>query len=167
MKILIIGSARHGKDTLASIICDIKNFSFLSSSRAALDLFIYDELKDKYNYKSKEECYNDRINHRSEWYDLICDYNKEDKCKLTKKILEKSNIYVGLRDKEEVDQCIKENIFDLILGVYDYRKPIEDESSNNVDIFQYADIIIPNSGTIRELENKVSILFKYLDHSWK
>ena len=33
------------------------------------------------------ECFEDRVNHRSEWFDLITNYNKEDRTRLTKEIL--------------------------------------------------------------------------------
>jgi hypothetical protein len=45
-------------------------------------------LKVKYGYKTSEECFEDRVNHRSEWYDMICEYNLNDKAKLAKGILE-------------------------------------------------------------------------------
>ena len=62
-KLLIIGHGRHGKDTVSEILCNDFKLSFISSSMFACKKFIYDELKDKYEYKSFEECYDDRHNH--------------------------------------------------------------------------------------------------------
>jgi len=69
-KLLIIGHARHGKDTLAELLRDTFELKFVSSSQAASDIFIFDELKDKYGYTTPEECFEDRVNHRAEWYDM-------------------------------------------------------------------------------------------------
>ena len=45
MKILILGTARHGKDTLAELLNEDFGMTFKSSSEMANELFIYDELK--------------------------------------------------------------------------------------------------------------------------
>lgn len=155
MKLLIIGHARHGKDTVAEMIDDMFGLTFKSSSQAAADIFIYDELKDKYGYNTPEECFEDRVNHRAEWHDLIVDYNKEDKARLAKGILENADMYVGMRSSAEIDECLVQGLFDYVIGVYDPRKPHEPEDSFNIDLFAEADLIIPNGGSLGELESKV------------
>ena len=50
-KLLVIGHGRHGKDTVCEILRDKYNYTFESSSKFCSKLFIYDNLKDKYNYK--------------------------------------------------------------------------------------------------------------------
>ena len=116
-KLLILGSARHGKDTLAELLRDHFGFKFISSSQAAADIFIFDELKEKYGYSTPEECFEDRVNHRAEWYNMICDYNKTDRAKLAKGILERADCYVGMRDKFEIEESMKQGLFDLIIWV--------------------------------------------------
>lgn len=154
-KILIISHQRFGKDTMAELLNKHFNFNFESSSMAASKIFIYDALKNKYGYKSLEECFIDRVNHRAEWYNLICDYNKNDKARLAKKILEYSDCYVGMRDRAEIDECVKQKLFKLIIWVdASERLPLEDPSSFNIDK-SYADIIIDNNGTLEEFEKKV------------
>ena len=144
-KFLVISSARWGKDSFAEILRDNFGVTFISSSQAAADIFIYDRLKDKYNYSSPEECFVDRMNRRAEWHQLICEYNKDDKARLAKSILEKSDCYVGMRDKEEISECMRQGLFDLIIWVdASKRLPEEDSSSFNIDI-SCADIIIDNN----------------------
>jgi hypothetical protein len=94
-KLCVIGHCRHGKDSFAEILRDSIGLSFMSSSQAAADIFIYDELKDKCGYKTPEECFEDRMNHRTEWYRLICEYNKNDRTRLAKDILSRTDCYVG------------------------------------------------------------------------
>jgi hypothetical protein len=52
--------------------------------------------------------FEDRVNHRSEWYDMICEYNLNDKAKLAKGILEITDCYVGMRDRNEISECINQ-----------------------------------------------------------
>lgn len=155
MKLLIIGHAQHGKDTVASILAEC-GFKFTSSSEAACRIFLYEALKNKYGYKSIEECFEDRVNRRALWYQLICEYNKENPSRLAKGILEHSNIYVGMRDRREIDACIQEGLFDLIIWV-ERDLPLEDSSSFNIDK-SMADIIIENKGTLEDLDRKVKRL---------
>jgi hypothetical protein len=144
-KLLVISSARWGKDSFGEILRDNFGVTFTSSSQAAADIFIYDRLKDKYGYSTPEECFIDRMNRRAEWHELICEYNIDDKAKLAKEILKQSHVYIGMRDKEEIKECIKQGLFDLIVWVdASKRLPEEDSSSFNIDI-SCADIIIDNN----------------------
>ena len=159
-KLLIIGNMRHGKDTFAEILRDEFGLTFISSSQAAADIFIYNELKDKYGYKTSVECFEDRINHRQEWYEMICDYNVDDKARLAKGILELADCYVGMRDRGEIDECIKQGLFDLVVWVdASDRLPAEPLSSFNIDK-SCADIIIENNGSEADFKEKVLRLGK-------
>jgi dephospho-CoA kinase len=154
IKLLIIGHMRSGKDTLAEILHDHYGLKFISSSQACADIFIYDELKVKYGYKTPEECFNDRVNHRQEWYELICDYNKDDKARLAKEILKYNNTYVGMRDSGEIKECLRQGLFDLVIWVdASKRLPLEDSNSFNITMSD-ADIIIENNGSFEEFKEK-------------
>lgn len=154
-KLLILGSARHGKDTFAEILNEVFGLKFQSSSQAAADIFLYEALKDKYGYTTPEQCFEDRVNHRAEWKQMICDYNKDDRAKLAKEILKNSDCYVGMRDREEINECMKQGLFSLIVWVDGSgRLPEEPASSFNIDK-TCADIIIENNGTFESFKEKV------------
>ena len=154
-KLCILGSARWGKDSLAEILNEEFGYTFESSSQSAANIFLYDLLKDKYGYTTPEECFEDRVNHRQEWYEAICEYNEEDKARLAKGILERSDCYVGMRDRNEIEECMKQGIFDLIVWVdASDRLPMEDASSFNIDK-TCADIIVENNGTYEQFREKV------------
>lgn len=154
-KLLIIAPARWGKDTMGEILRDNIGLKFMSSSQAAADIFIYKELKDKYGYKTPEECFEDRMNHRPEWYNLICEYNKDDRTRLAQEILKLNDCYIGMRDRDEIRACIDNGVFDLIVWVdASKRLPMEDSSSFNIDK-SCADIIIDNNGTKEEFVERV------------
>jgi hypothetical protein len=155
LKICILAPSRWGKDTAAEILGEHFGFNFKPTSETISEILIYDKLKDKYNYKTPLECFEDRINHRSDWYNIINEYNSLDKTRLVKKILETTDIYVGLRDSEQIEQCIKEKLFDLIIWIdASERLPTEDSSSFNIDK-RYADIIIENNSDYNTFKEKV------------
>ena len=157
-KFLIIGHARHGKDTFAELLNEFFGFKFKSSSQAAADIFLFDALKDKYGYKTPEECFEDRVNHRPEWYQMICDYNKDDRAKLAKGILELTDCYVGMRDRDEITECLNQKLFQLIIWVdASDRLPLEDAGSFNIDK-SCAHIIVENNGTYEEFREKVRMI---------
>lgn len=161
-KLLIIGHARHGKDSLAELFNEEFGLKFKSSSQAAADIFIFDELKGKYNYETSEQCFEDRVNHRTEWYQMICDYNKDDLAKLAKGILSITDCYVGMRDRNEIEECVKQGLFDLIIWVdASQRLPLENPESFNIDK-SCADIIIDNNGTFQEFKARVSRIGKII-----
>jgi dephospho-CoA kinase len=158
-KILILGHARHGKDTLAEILNKEYGMTFMSSSQAANEIFLFDELKNKYGYKTKEESFNDRVNHREEWYNMICNYNKNDRSRLAKEIINKSDCYVGMRDYEEFVGT--RNLFDIIIWVDASERLPYEIGSFNINK-KDADIIIENNGTLEEFEIKSTKVGKLL-----
>ncbi len=154
-KLLILGHARHGKDTFAELLGEEFGLQFKSSSQAAADIFLYNKLKDQYGYTTSEECFEDRVNHRQEWYESICDYNKDDRARLAKDILKRTDCYVGMRDRDEIDECISQGLFDLIIWVdASDRLPLEPGTSFNIDK-TCADVVIENNGTYEEFVEKV------------
>ena len=89
--------------------------------------------------------------------------NKEDRARLAKGILERADCYVGMRDKGEIDECMKQKLFDLIIWVdASKRLPVESPDSFNIDI-SCADIIVENNTTFEDFKEKVSRLGKILN----
>ena len=162
MKLLIVGHKQHGKDTVAQILREEFGFKAEDSSRFALNTFLFDKLKDKHQYNTVEEAYADRHNNRKEWFKLIQEYNREDKTKLAREIMKNSDIYVGMRDKEEVKACMEQNVFSHIIAVVDPRKPVESNLSMTLDPLAVADAVIYNDGTHEELRVNVVNTFNKL-----
>lgn len=154
-RILILGHGRHGKDLFADALRRQYGLKFSSSSYAAAKIFLFDKLKDEYGYKTFDECYEDRHNRRKEWYDAISEYNSDDKAFLAKKIMEKNDIYVGMRSSEEINACKKAGLFDTIIWVY--RPGIALESADSFDIgIGHADFVVFNDGSIEDLDQKAA-----------
>jgi dephospho-CoA kinase len=159
MKILILGNMRSGKDTLAELLNEYFGMTYRSSSEMANELFIYDTIKDEYGYQSIEECFEDRVNHRSLWYKLICFFNKEDKSKLAKAILKENDCYVGMRDLEEFEAS--KHLFDIIIWVDASKRLGNSEITNKISI-EDAHIVVHNNGTFEEFQEKAKVIGKLL-----
>jgi len=102
---IISGLARHGKDTACEILRDNFNLNFKSSSQAALDIFLFDVLNNKYgkNYKTKQEAFEDRVNNRELWHREIALYNADSGYKLAHGIFKDNDIYCGMRSIRELE----------------------------------------------------------------
>lgn len=151
----LLGHGRHGKDSMAEILRDEFDMTFESSSYTAAEIFIFDELKDQFGYETIQECYEDRHNHRKLWHDMIKEYNKDDKARLAKEIVNRTGCYVGMRDTEEIEESMRQGIFDLIVWVdASERLPKESPESFNIDE-SVADVIITNNGRYKEFYDKV------------
>ena len=150
-RILIIGYGRHGKDTVADLMRTHYGLTYRSSSEFANEHIIFPALKDKYDYKTVEACFEDRSNHRKEWYDLISEYCDMDPTRLGREIFDESDIYCGLRNKREFHAIRNAGIFDLCVWVdrSDHLPP-EDESSNSLKQWM-ADYTIDNNGSEDDL----------------
>lgn len=157
--LLIIGLGRHGKDTLAELLSEYYGYKFTSSSMFAAKKFIFDELKDKYKYSTFEDCYNDRHNHREEWYNLIKNYNLEDPSRLAREMIEEGyNIYVGMRDDIELETCRKEGLFDIIVWVdATVRLGITEDLSSCKVTSEMADCVIYNNRTFEDFKYSVKL----------
>jgi thermostable 8-oxoguanine DNA glycosylase len=161
-KLLIIGHGRHGKDTVCEILRDSYGFSFESSSQFCSKLFIFDQLKDQYGYKTEEECYADRHNHRAEWYDAICAYNVPDASTLGREIFLEHDIYCGLRNKKEYHAMRNTGVFDYAIWV-DRSDYLPEEDTSSMSLKQWmADFTIDNNGTLEELHFNTHQLINHL-----
>lgn len=164
-KVLILGYGRGGKDTLAEYLRDKYGYKFSSSSLYAAKKFIYKTIKDHLGYNSFEECYNDRHKWRDLWYNLITIYNHKDKSRLASEMLNDGyDMYVGMRNIDELKACIDKGIFDVIIWVDGTERTgfVEPESSCTVraeqtDMFN---IIVDNNGSLAEFYHSIDQLVK-------
>jgi hypothetical protein len=161
-KLLVIGHGRHGKDTVCEILREKYNFNFESSSGFCSKKFIFNNLKEKYNYQSDEQCYEDRHNHRQEWYEMISSYCKPDAARLGREIFQEHDIYCGLRNKREFHAMKNTGVFDYAIWVdRSDCLPEEPRSSMNLEIWM-ADYVIDNNGSLDELYRSVEDLMTFL-----
>ena len=147
VKLLILGHGGCGKDTAAEFITNHFGLTFKSSSFAACVKAVFPTLSKTYDYETPQQCFEDRRNHRQEWFELISKYNTPDKGKLCKEILKESDGYIGMRCAEELEAV--RDLFDVIIWV-DASKRIPPESSMTIEQDESM-IVIDNNGTLNDL----------------
>tara|TARA_B110000503_G_scaffold52282_1_gene84125 strand:+ start:52 stop:561 length:510 start_codon:yes stop_codon:yes gene_type:complete len=162
-KLLVIGHGRHGKDTVCEMLRDDYGYTFESSSKFCSKLFIYNNLKDTYGYADEEQCYADRHNHRTEWYDAICAYNVPDAATLGREMFDAYDVYCGLRNKKEFHAMKNTGVFDYAIWV-DRGDHLPPESKDSMSLEQWmADFTIDNNSTLEDLKFNLDRLMCYLE----
>ena len=161
VKLLVIGYARHGKDLACEYLSWTYGLKFVSSSRFICEKAVFPVLREKYGYKTVEECFDDRAVHRAEWFDLISEYNTPDKSRLGREILEKYDIYCGLRNAEEWEALKAAKVFDYVLWI-DASKRLEtkEDTTSNTMLPQMADFIIDNNGSPGDMYEQLDALLE-------
>lgn len=165
-KILLIGHARHGKDTVAEMLATL-GWSFQSSSWHCAEHVVLPAFRavegapGMPQYKDAAECFEDRGNWRYYWYDVIKDYNQPyGYSKLAEDILQEHDIYVGMRNRREFEGSMK--LFDHVVWVTRaHHLPDESWESNHLNDTD-ASYIVDNNGTLADLMRQVADLHEYL-----
>ncbi|QXN72353.1 MazG-like nucleotide pyrophosphohydrolase [Rhodobacter phage RcSimone-Hastad] len=178
-KLLIMGYARHGKDTVCELLRDRYGLKFTSSSQFCAEHVVFPVVKkmwDDYNdeqrgrnlpvpampnYATVEECFADRANHRALWYDLITAHNTPDKSRLGREIFEENDVYCGIRNAREFHALKNAGVFHWAIWVDASERgmPVEDKSSCTVEPWM-ADFILDNNGTLEDLERGLNVLMR-------
>lgn len=160
LKLLIVGHGRHGKDTVSAYLKEKYNLYFVSSSQVCAETVIFPVLAQKYGYATVDECFNDRHNHRSEWFDLIHDYNEADHSRLGREIFSRYNIYCGLRNAKEMLAMKVKNVYDIAVWV-DRSEHLPPEDSSSMTITkEMCDVVIDNNGSLEDLFANVDAFMK-------
>lgn len=158
MKLMVMGYARHGKDTF----CDFSGLKFESSSMFCAEKVILPVLGPKYGYKNALQCYIDRDNHRPEWHELIYQYNQPDLTRLSREIFAENDIYCGIRKREEFLAAREAGLFDLAIWV-DASERLPPESAESINVSKNdADIIIENNLGLMDFAMRVRTLMTAL-----
>lgn len=151
-RLLIIGHARHGKDTLAELLRDRHGLTFRGSSEFACKVAVMPWLSERgVEYGSVAQCYADRHAHRAAWFDAISSYNTPDKSRFAREILDEADCYVGMRNAAEYRAA--RHLFDLVVWVDASRrgKEVEPRSSMSITFNAREMVHVDNGGTPEQL----------------
>ena len=160
-KLLILGYARHGKDTVAEMLHTKHGFSFMSSSEFVGREIIWENW-GKIRYPDFETMFNDRFNWRKQWMEMIALYNTPDKAKTARTMLSRGyDMYVGMRRLDELNSA--RDLFDYVVWV-DRSKhlPAEERSMDITERNAQWDFKIDNNGTLENLERNVEEFVKWM-----
>lgn len=159
-KLLVIGHAQHGKDTVCEMLRDKYAFRFTSSSMFCAEHIIMPLVN--HSYATVYDCYQDRSNYRSLWYTAIQRYLAKDPARLGRKIFETNDIYCGVRSEAELQGIVQAGLVEHVIWVdASKRKSLESLESCEVNPLM-ADIIINNNGTHEELVEEVDYVARLI-----
>lgn len=157
-KLLIIGHARHGKDTVAEKIRDKMGLGFTSSSLFVANECIWPNW-GRERYGTFGEMFADRIYCRKIWADLISAYNTPDKTRTAATMFSRGfDMYVGMRRRDEFTACREAKLFDHVIWV-DASKRLPPESADSMELVASdADTCVDNNGSMETLDFFVDLL---------
>ena len=163
-KLMIVGHARHGKDTVCSILADY-GYTWISSSWACGEITVWPLLQGQ--YPDYQACFDDRHNRREVWFNAIKAYNTPDETRLGREIYKANDIYCGIRRFEELSALKEAHVIDFVIWIdASKRMPPEDKSSCTVHPFQ-AHYILDNNGTLQDLRIRVGKLYRGFLRPWE
>lgn len=156
-RILIIGHAQHGKDTVAEMLRDNYGLKFVSSSHFAIEKAVWPMVRDKGPWASAEELYADRANHREMLFHAIRAYNLIPGPSLAEQMFANGfDCYVGMRSRKEFEGS--RSSFHAVVWVdASERKPLESEESMEL-CREDADMRIDNNSDLTGLRVSVNRL---------
>lgn len=162
-KLLVVGHAQHGKDTVIERMREYYGVRGCSSSEFATEHIIMPHFeKLGKGYATAKECHSDRVNNRSTWYDLIVAYNGNDLTRIAREILTTHDAYCGMRNRRELWACQNANIFDCVIWVdASDRMPLEGAGSMTIQPWM-ADITLDNNGWPSQLEHNLAAVMNKL-----
>lgn len=162
MKFILAGYGEHGKDEVAERMAAQFGLVCTGSSKEANRRFIFKALAPIMGYACEEECYEDRRNLRTLWYELIRGYNRQDKGRLARDIFENADVYVGIRDQEELKAIRAAGLADVVIWVdASDRKPAEEAQSCAVGP-EDADYILDNNGPKDALDGAIDRMWRWM-----
>ena len=160
-RMMVVGHGRHGKDTAAEILRDHYGATFVSSSWFMAERVVFPNFCEKYpgKYASAQECYDDRANERSTWFNLIAESNAADLTKLGRAIFAKYDLYVGNRNAREFHALRNASVFDISIWIdacerLEYREP---RTSLTIEPWM-CDYVVDNNGTQADLKRNLASL---------
>ena len=177
-KLLILGDARHGKDTVGDWFVR-KGYTFVSSSRFVLEKAVWPEFKNRASrkplqseahllpftysawpdYFTQEECFADRDKFRAFWFECITAYNRPDRSRLGRELFAEYDMYVGLRNKAELQALKLHKAYDLAIWVDAFERCDSEPISSMTINYWDADVVIDNNGTLKDLDKTLVTLY--------
>lgn len=160
-RFIIMGHARHGKDTACLYLQNQWQRAWIGSSYWAAEHIIMPKFPGR--WQSINECYESRFSERAMWFDLIAEFNTPDGARLARAIFNDGyDIYCGMRNRAELKVCRAAGIVDHVIWIdASDRLPPEDDSSITVTELM-ADHIISNNGTEDELRANLDRMMESL-----
>lgn len=163
-KIMLMGYGRHGKDTAAEYLRDRYGLKIANSSLFVAEKAVYPLLAPLYNYSSLDECYNDRHNHRQEWFEAIKAYNTPDLARMSREIFNTNDIYVGIRNADEFLAAKEQKVFEHSVWIDAEKRIGTKESDLSCTVKpEMAQTIVNNNSAVENMYNILDRIMLYIE----
>lgn len=163
-KLMIVGHAHHGKDTVGELLKELYGYQFDSSSHFAGERVVLPYINQnlgavKTLTGAYQEMKQDQTGYlRQVWYTAICEYCDPDRARLAREIFAENDCYVGIRQVREFMCARNEGLFDFAIWVdRSYVLPAESTSSNVMQPWM-CDFWLDNNGTLEDLRRNLVTL---------
>lgn len=160
-KLLLLGHATHGKDTVGEMLSHY-GFDCASSSWACAELVMMPYFASiGQPYPDAGTCFEDRVNHRATWFDQISKYNREGAwSRLSLEILRDHDVYMGMRNRTEFEAS--KSLYDYIVWI-DASKRLPPEPDSSMELTEAdADWTIDNNRSLNGLSLQVLQFLKLI-----
>lgn len=173
-RVLVLGHARHGKDTVCEILKEDYGFRFQSSSYTLAQEVVYPAMVKAWEqyvlgykadrpewpfYDTWQDCFADRANHRSFWFNALVEYNTPDKARLAKLIWATNDVYCGMRNIEEFNAVKAADLYDYCVWVDASGRGLPPEPIESCTVHPgLADVILSNNGSLDDLTGGIHSL---------
>lgn len=158
IKLGISGNGECGKDTVAvwlALHTPIR-YTASTSAYAAEEVFDLFQLASPGRYKTVEECYTDRRNHRVFWADAIDAINERDPAYLYRKCLADQDLLTGVRKRREFEAVRAAGLVDAFIWIERKGPPDCTQQYGAQD----CDFTIENNGSLEDLYDKLKRLVR-------
>lgn len=152
-KLLVLGHAGVGKDTVCELLCETKQLVYKHTSMIAAKIVMQEFEKLDIKYDSAKDCYEDRNKHRNFWFSTLREYNYKYANAFFTLATQESDIYCGMRDTAEFRAVLPE-VRDVI---YVKRDGILVDKTMRIACMREF-TVLTNNGSLAELKEKVADL---------
>lgn len=147
MKIGISGPGRCGKDTAAEWLGRHTTMRYKAGTSLWAASMVFDHLQraDGPRYATKDDCWQDRHNHRMLWAEVIAQYNRDDPVAMYRDCLAEQDILTGVRWRHEFEAINAAGLVDLWVWV---ERPGVELDLTMQYTADNCDVVVLNTGTL-------------------
>lgn len=153
-RVVVIGPKRSGKDT----VCGLLGSPYKSTSQVfaprAVKRFADHGLCQ---YRSVQACFDDRGQHRQQWFDWIRAYTKVNPARLGREVFRTVDVLCGCRSRFEL-AVIRAKFPDALVVWVDASTRVPPTAEAMDVTAQDADVTVNNNGTLSETRQQLEFM---------
>ena len=146
------GFSRAGKDTAGKFLGQVSLLRYIGSLSWVGKGVVASALG-----LCEQEAWDTRHQHREEWYRILNEYRRSDHARLVKDSLMLGEIVVGLRDRDELSECRRQNLLTHTVWIDNPRVAKDPTTTYGPED---CDLVIANDSSIEDFHRKLLSFFR-------